>query len=412
MNPNYSYWKFKYKLKSTRLAVLRTIIALLVLSLIPFSSLDVFAQTEFDSQELGLPMPTITMSPTSGGPGTEVEISVTGMPSIPENIDPRIEFFIYMPFLESIGGNVPQTCDGDYCFALYSFDDVKSSKFAPKTISFTLFSTTNPKPTVEAGGWNSVCDLKINGITTERYGNTCIDQDQPLGDFEIKFGWGIQSSELFDVREALIFTVTEKEFVAQEKELDEDELAMKQYEEGLISESEFEKRLSELGYDEQKIRQAKALIGKLEHQVGFKTPLKGPIKVQGTDYEVTYTITGGVLTQVSPDQEAGSLIINVDSLSNGTLFIQLPRDVIDAKFGEDDDDFFVLIDGLETQFDESKTVNERRLTILFPAGTEEIEVIGTFVVPEFHTIAILILMISVVSVLVLSKTKSGLYLKI
>ena len=392
--------------------MLRTIFVLLVLSLIPFSSLNAFAQTEFDSKELGLPMPMITMNPTSGGPGTEVEISVTGMPSIPEDIDPRIEFFIYMPFLESIGGNVPQTCGGDYCFALYSFDDVGANKFAPKTISFTLFSTTNPKPTVEAGGWNSVCDLKINGVTTERYGNTCIDLDQPLGDYEIKFGWGIQASELYDIREALIFTVTEKEFVEEERELDEDELAMQQYEEGLISESEFEKRLAELGYDAQKIRQAKALIGKLEHQVGFKTPLKGPIAVQGTDYEVTYTITGGVLTQVSPDQEAGSLIINVDSLSNGTLFIQLPRDVIDAKFGEEDDDFFVLIDGLETPFDESKTVNERTLTIPFPAGTEEIEVIGTFVVPEFHTIAILILMVSVVSVIVISKTKSGLYLKI
>lgn len=392
--------------------MLRVVVVMLVLSLIPFSSFDVFGQSEFDSKALGLQMPMINMSPTSGGPGTHVEISITGMPSIPDDLDPRIEFFVYLPFLESIGGNVPQTCDGDYCFALYSFDEVGSNKFAPKTISFTLFSTTNPKPTVEAGGWNSICDLKINGVTTERYGNACIDQDQPLGDYELKFGWGIQTSDLYDVRETLIFTVTEKELVKQEKKLDEDELAMQQYKEGIISESEFEQKLSALGYDEQKIRQAKALIGKLEHQVGFKTPLKGPIAVQGTDYEITYTITGGVLTQVSPDTSAESLIINVDSISNGTLFIQLPRDVIDAKFGEEDDDFFVLIDGLETPFDESKSVNERTLTIPFPAGTEEIEVIGTFVVPEFNTVALLILLISIVSVIVISKTKNSLYLKI
>ena len=116
----------------------------MVLSLIPFSSLNAFAQTEFDSQELGLPMPMITMSPTSGGPGTEVEISVTGMPSIPEDIDPRMEFFIYMPFLESIGGNVPQTCGGDYCFALYSFDEVGANKFAPK--QFLLLFLVQPIP--------------------------------------------------------------------------------------------------------------------------------------------------------------------------------------------------------------------------------------------------------------------------
>ncbi len=363
------------------------------------------AQSEFDTSKMGLQMPSITMTPTSGGPGTEVEILVSEMPSIQNEIDPRIEFFMFLPFLSSIGGNVPQTCDGDSCFALYSFDEVTSNKFAPKTISFTLFSTNNPKPVVEAGGWNSVCDLKINGVTTERYGNTCIDQDQPMGIYEIKFGWGIQTSELYDVREILNFTVTEKKFVEVEKQLDEDELAMKQFEEGVISESEFEQKLRDLGYDADKIRQAKALIGKLEHQEGFKIPLKGPIEVQGTDYELTYSITGGVVTQVYPDQEAESLIINVDSISNGTLFIQLPREVIDSKFGEEDDDFFVLIDGLETGFEETKSANDRTLTILFPAGTEEIEIIGTFVVPEFGTIVLLILSISVISVIALSRTK-------
>ena len=385
---------------------LKPLFGFLVLLLIPFSSmLPANAQSEFDTAEMGLLMPTISMSPSSGGPGTEVEIMVTGMPSIPENIDPRMEFFIYMPFLESIGGNVPQTCDGAYCFALYSFDEVTSNKFPPKTLTFTLFSTTNPKPTVEAGGWNSVCDLKINGVTKERFGNTCIDQDQPLGVYDIKFGWGIQSSNLYDVRETLTFTVTEKEFVEEEEKLDADELAMLQYEEGIISESEFEQKLTELGYDAEEIRQSKALIGKLEHQEGFKTPLKGPIQVQGTEYEIKHTITGGVINQISPDTEAESLIINIDSISNGTLFIQLPRDVIDAKFGDEDDAFFVLIDGLDTEFDEIKTSNDRTLTIQFPAGTEEIEIIGTFVVPEFGAFVILILLTSIISVVVLSRTK-------
>lgn len=382
------------------------IFGLAVLFLITFSAMfEAHAQSEFDTSEMGLQMPSITMTPTSGGPGTEVEILVSDMPSIQNEIDPRIEFFMFLPFLSSIGGNVPQTCDGDSCFALYSFNEVTSNKFAPKTISFTLFSTNNPKPVVQAGGWNSVCDLKINGVTTERYGNACIDQDQPMGIYEIKFGWGIQTSELYDVREILNFTVTEKKFVEVEKQLDEDELAMKQFEEGVISESEFEQKLRDLGYDADKIRQAKALIGKLEHQEGFKIPLKGPIEVQGTDYELTYSITGGVVTQVYPDQEAESLIINVDSISNGTLFIQLPREVIDSKFDEKDDDFFVLIDGLETGFEETKSPNDRTLTILFPAGTEEIEIIGTFVVPEFGTIVLLILSISVISVIALSRTK-------
>ena len=385
---------------------MKLIFGLIFLTLIPLTIVfDVYGQSEFDTTQMGMPLPSITLTPTTGGPGTEVEILVSGMPTIPKNTDPRMEFLIYIPFFESIGGNVPQTCKGESCFALYSFDEVKENKFPPKKLTFTLFSTTNPKPTVEGGGFNSVCDLKINGVTKERYGNACIDFDQPLGNYEIKFGWGIQSSKLYDVRETLVFTVTEKEFVEEEKELDEDELAMVQYEEGSISESQFEQKLRDLGYDDQKIRQAKALIGKLEHQQGFQTPLKGPISIQGTDLDLSYSITGAVLTQVSPDPEAQSLILNIDSLSNGTLFVQLPREVIDAKFGQDDDDFFVLIDGLETDFDEIKTKNQRTLTIQFPEGTEEIEIIGTFVVPEFGTITLLILIISIVSIIVLSRTK-------
>jgi predicted secreted protein with PEFG-CTERM motif len=258
----------------------------------------------------------------------------------------------------------------------------------------------------------SICDLKINGETIERYSETCTDIDQPVGEYDIKFGWGIQQSKLYDVRETLIFTVTEKELIKEEKQQDVDELAMAQYEEGIISESEFEQILTDLGYDAEEIRQSKALIGKLEHQEGFKTPLKGPITVQGTDQELTYSITGGVITQVSPDTESESLIISIDSLSNGTLFVQLPRDVIDAKFGEKDDDFFVLIDGLETEFDESKSANDRTLTVSFPEGTEEIEVIGTFVVPEFGAVVILILIASIGSVIFVSKSKLGFYAKI
>jgi len=385
----------------------------MIFLLVPISNFsNIYAQTEFDSEALGLQMPTITMNPISGQPGTEVEIKVTNMSAVPENIDPRIEFFIYMPFLSAIGGNVPQNCGGDSCFALYSFDDVGEGKFAPKTITFTLFSTTNPKPVLEEGGWKSICDIKINGQITERYSNICIDKDQPLGDYEIKFGWGIQTSELYDVRKTLTFTVTEKEMIPEEKLQNNVEVLIEQFLAGLISESEFDERLAELGYDPEEARQVKALIGKLEHQEGYQAPLKGPIKIQGTDIELTYAIAGGVINQVIPDIEAQSLMVQIDSISNGTLVIKLPREAIDAKFGEEDDDFFVLIDGVESDFDETRTGVERTLSIEYPEGTEEIEIIGTYVIPEFGGIAILILMVSVFSVIFVSRNKLGFYMKI
>ncbi len=215
----------------------------MILLLIPISNFsNIYGQSEFDSTAMGLQMPTITMNPTSGQPGSEIEIKITNMPSTPDDIDPRIEFFVFLPFLSAIGNNVPNKCAGESCFALYSFDDVGANKFAPKTITFTLFSTTNPKPVVEAGLQKSVCDLKINGQTTERYGKACIDLDQPLGDYDLKFGWGVDLSDSYDIRETLTFTVLEKQFVPEQIQQDEDEFVIEQFEEGIISESEFKKK--------------------------------------------------------------------------------------------------------------------------------------------------------------------------
>ena len=129
-------------------------------------------------------------------------------------------------------------------------------------------------------------------------------------------------------------------------------------------------------------------------------PSKGTsMAVPGTDFMVKYTIVGGKLLSITPDVDANSLIIGIDAKSDGTLSITLPRELIDAKIGADDDMFFVLVDGEEVDFDETKTDTERTLTIGFLAGAEEIEIIGTFVVPEFGTIAVLILAAAIVSII-------------
>jgi len=129
----------------------------------------------------------------------------------------------------------------------------------------------------------------------------------------------------------------------------------------------------------------------------------GPtMAVSGTDFKVGYTITGGKLLSITPDVESNSLVIAIDATSDGSLTITLPRALIDAKIGSDDDAFFVLVDGEEVDFDESKTDTDRTLTIQFPAGAEEIEIIGTKVVPEFGSIAALILVVAIVSVIAVS----------
>ena len=109
---------------------------------------------------------------------------------------------------------------------------------------------------------------------------------------------------------------------------------------------------------------------------------------------------------MNPDDDANSLIITIETTSDGELTITLPRALIDAQLGDADDEFFVLVDGEEVEFGEVKTATDRTLTIAFPDGAETIEIIGTFVVPEFGAIAALVLAVAIISIIaVTAKTR-------
>jgi predicted secreted protein with PEFG-CTERM motif len=120
------------------------------------------------------------------------------------------------------------------------------------------------------------------------------------------------------------------------------------------------------------------------------------------DNSLFYKITGGEVLKVIPDTENTSLIIQIETFSDGDLLITLPKTIIDTTEG----DFFVLVDGEETVFYTEQTSDSWTLRIPFYNGSEEIEIIGTFVIPEFGTIAAIILAVAITSIIVLSaKTK-------
>jgi len=126
------------------------------------------------------------------------------------------------------------------------------------------------------------------------------------------------------------------------------------------------------------------------------------VSVEGSSDLIGYVITGGKLLGIIPDVNANSLIIRIEATDDGSLTLTIPRSVLDATINGEDDDFFVLIDGEEVDFDETTTSTDRTLTIEFSAGSEEIEIIGTFVVPEFGTIAAMILAVAIISIIAVS----------
>ena len=117
---------------------------------------------------------------------------------------------------------------------------------------------------------------------------------------------------------------------------------------------------------------------------------------------ISYEITNGKLLNVIPDLDAVSLLIYIETTDAGSITLTIPRSVLDASINDGDDEFFVLVDGEEVDFEEIKTSVDRTLTIDFLAGTEQIEIIGTFVIPEFGTIAAMILAVAIISIVAIS----------
>lgn len=122
-------------------------------------------------------------------------------------------------------------------------------------------------------------------------------------------------------------------------------------------------------------------------------------------FDVEYTIKGGTVKNMLVDPDIFALIVIIENEDDGSLTLSLPREYIDAKKQDGTDDtFIVLIDGLEVPYQEVKTDDDSRIIkIQFEEGDSDIEIIGTFVIPEFGTIALLVLVITTSIAIILSK---------
>lgn len=136
--------------------------------------------------------------------------------------------------------------------------------------------------------------------------------------------------------------------------------------------------------------------------IGFEcAPGELTARVGASNYCIPYSISGATVTGARINQATTSMTININTSSDGTLTLDIPRNVLDTK-----DSFFVLVDGEEVDSEESVTDTTRTVTIMFPNGAEEIEIIGTFAIPEFGAIAALILAVAIISIIaVSSKTR-------
>lgn len=128
---------------------------------------------------------------------------------------------------------------------------------------------------------------------------------------------------------------------------------------------------------------------------------------QSGTFDIEYLIRGGNVTNMIVDQEFFELIVLIDAESDGAITLELPRTAIDAKRSDGNDDvFIILIDGIEAPYTEQKDESTRTITIEFEDTDSDIEIIGTYVIPEFGTIASLILAVSIISVILISSKRN------
>jgi len=139
------------------------------------------------------------------------------------------------------------------------------------------------------------------------------------------------------------------------------------------------------------------LTGGVAYTPNYSTPTVQPKQcganeLSGSGQCIPYSISGGMVTGVTLNADDNTIVININAKDDGTLTINPSKTVADGIF-------MILVDGEE--WDDVEIVNNK-VTVMFPAGAEQIEVIGTYVVPEFGTIAAMILAVAIISIIAIS----------
>lgn len=127
--------------------------------------------------------------------------------------------------------------------------------------------------------------------------------------------------------------------------------------------------------------------------------LDGQIKVRTNGTELIQY--GNVL--VSPENKSITISMNSSNISEKTIMqeYQIPKTVIDYPGQQ----LIVKIDGNKITCTGTETPTERILDCPIPSKSNEIQFVGSVVIPEFGPLAIVVLIPALIGSIIISKTK-------
>ncbi|MFB5597817.1 MAG: hypothetical protein ACE5RJ_02215 [Nitrosopumilaceae archaeon] len=102
------------------------------------------------------------------------------------------------------------------------------------------------------------------------------------------------------------------------------------------------------------------------------------IVIDENSFNIDYEIDANVIA-IAVDQELNSLLIGIEDTKDSVFQIELPTEMISAENNE----FAVLVDGYEVDYQIISNDSSNLISFFVPGNSQELEIIGTYVIPEF-----------------------------
>ncbi len=118
-------------------------------------------------------------------------------------------------------------------------------------------------------------------------------------------------------------------------------------------------------------------------------------------YSISYVVNADIVA-MEIDPESKSLLIGLDNTFDSQFFIGLENELINAPNNE----FLILVDGEEVDYEITSDSDSSTFEFFVPVGSEEVEIIGTNVIPEFPVGTIFGFAVMISVIMIFAKVKA------
>jgi len=132
-----------------------------------------------------------------------------------------------------------------------------------------------------------------------------------------------------------------------------------------------------------------------------ESTLEYVLEIDEHTYSISYVVNADVIA-MQIDPESRSLLVGLDKTYDSQFFIDLEHELINAQNNE----FVILVDGEEVDYKITSDSDSSTFEFFVPIGSEEVEIIGTNVIPEFPVGAIFGFVVMISFIMIFAKAKA------